>query len=295
MKFAAFNVDGAVKIALVDDKEETVRFIEPPCKDMTALMTLPPTELRLSLGAPVRLATLDFAPPLRPTRNVFCVGKNYREHAREFNQSGFDSTSAGATADVDDFAAIFTKPPSCLIGHNAAIDGHPDVTSQLDYEAELAVVIGKEAKRVRRADALQYVWGYSIINDITARDLQRSHRQWFMGKALDTFCPMGPWVTTADEVDCSDMSVKCWVNGELRQNASTRDLIFDIPSLIETLSAGIRLMPGDVIATGTPAGVGIGFKPPRFLKPQDRIEIAITGLGRLENVVAKPREPGASR
>src|SRR5262249_34930498 len=118
--------------------------------------------------------------------------------------------------------------------------------------------------------------------------------QWFVGKALDTFCPMGPWVTTADEVDSSDLTVKCWVNGELRQNASTRDLIFDIPGLIETLSAGITLLPGDVIATGTPAGVGIGFKPPRFLRPKDRVEIAITGLGRLENVVGTPSDLRAS-
>ena len=149
-------------------------------------------------------------------------------------------TSTSAATDVDDFAAIFTKPPTCLIGHGAAIDGHPDVTSQLDYEAELAVVIGREGRYPARRRMMSHIWGYSIVNDVTARDLQKAHRQWFLGKALDTFCPMGPWITTADEVDSSDLSVKCWVNGELRQNASTRDLIFDIPGLIETLSARIN-------------------------------------------------------
>jgi len=286
MKFAAFNVQGASRVAVVDESRHEARFIEPFCDDMALLIGRSSRDLaELSLGSPVPLADLTFAPPLRPARNIFCVGKNYREHAREFNQSGFDSTSAGAAADVDKFAAIFTKPPTSLLGHRELINSHSDVTSQLDYEAELAVVIGKSGKRISRAHALDYVWGYSIINDVTARDLPRDHRQWFMGKSLDTFCPMGPWVTTADEVGNGDFTVKCWVNDELRQNASTRDLIFDIPSLIETLSAGIGLRPGDIIATGTPAGVGIGFKPPRFLKVGDRVDIEISGLGRLENGV----------
>lgn len=285
MKIAAFNHQGSCRIAAVDVSGGVARFMEPACDDLIALVGKSPRALaETKLGSPMPLADLTFAPPLRPARNIFCVGKNYREHAREFNQSGFDATSAGA--DVDKFAAIFTKPPTCLIGHRGLIDSHAAVTSQLDYEAELAVIIGREGKGIRRGDAMSYVWGFSIINDVTARDLQRDHRQWFMGKSLDTFCPMGPWVTTADEVESGDLTVKCWVNGELRQNASTRDLIFDIPSLIETISAGITLQPGDIIATGTPAGVGIGFNPPRFLKAGDRIDIEISGLGRLENTVA---------
>lgn len=125
--------------------------------------------------------------------------------------------------------------------------------------------------------------GYTIINNVTARDHQRNHKQWFMGKALDTFCPMGPWVVTADELDPADLDIGCWVNGEIRQDANTRDLIFDIPTLIATISAGLTLLPGDVIATGTPAGVGIGFKPPRFLKAGDEVSIEIEGNGTLKN------------
>jgi 2-keto-4-pentenoate hydratase/2-oxohepta-3-ene-1,7-dioic acid hydratase in catechol pathway len=148
------------------------------------------------------------------------------------------------------------------------------------------VVIGRGGRGISKADAYDHVFGYTIVNDVTARDLQGRHKQWFLGKSLDTFCPMGPSLVTADEVDPENLSVKCWVNGELRQNANTKDLIFDIPTLIETISAGITLYPGDVIATGTPAGVGIGFKPPKYLKPGDRVAIEIGNLGRLENALA---------
>jgi 2-keto-4-pentenoate hydratase/2-oxohepta-3-ene-1,7-dioic acid hydratase in catechol pathway len=132
---------------------------------------------------------------------------------------------------------------------------------------------------------MEHVWGYTILNDVTARDLQRRHRQWLIGKSLDGFGPMGPWIVSADEIDGQNLQVRCWVNDELRQDASTRDLIFDIPTLIETISAGITLVPGDVIATGTPAGVGIGFDPPRFLKRGDIVRIAIEGIGELSNPV----------
>jgi 2-keto-4-pentenoate hydratase/2-oxohepta-3-ene-1,7-dioic acid hydratase in catechol pathway len=147
-------------------------------------------------------------------------------------------------------------------------------------------VIGKGGRGISKDRAYEHVFGYTIINDVTARDLQSRHKQWFIGKSMDTFCPMGPWLVTADAVDPADMQVRCWVNDELRQNASTGDLIFDIPSLIETLSAGLTLQPGDIIATGTPAGVGIGFSPPRFLRPGDRVAIEISGIGRLENPIA---------
>ena len=167
----------------------------------------------------------------------------------------------------------------------AVIPRHAQVTQQLDYEAELAVVIGKAGQGIKKADAMSHVFGYTIINDVTARDLQKLHRQWFIGKSLDGFCPMGPYIVTADEVDGQALDVRCWINDELRQNANTRQLIFDIPTLIETLSAGMTLQPGDIIATGTPAGVGIGFTPPRFLQSGDRVRIEIAGLGVLENTV----------
>jgi len=223
--------------------------------------------------------------PLVPRRNVFCVGKNYHEHAAEFARSGFDTSAAkGETAPAA--PVVFTKAPSTVVGPGDEVLAFGELTRQLDYEAELAVVIGKPGRGIRAEDAWNHVWGYTIVNDVTARDLQQKHRQWFIGKSLDTFCPMGPWIVTADELDATDLSVKCWINDELRQNANTRDLIFDIPTIIATLSAGMTLQPGDVIATGTPAGVGIGFTPPRFLVPGDRMKIEIGGIGTLENRIA---------
>jgi len=161
----------------------------------------------------------------------------------------------------------------------------PLVSTAIDYEAELAVVIGKGGKGIRKADAMKHVWGYTIVNDVTARDWQNRHMQWHMGKSFDTFCPMGPWLVSADAVDGTNTRVRCWVNGQERQNASTTDLIFDIPTLIETLSAGITLYPGDVIATGTPVGVGIGFTPPKYLTAGDVVRVEIDGIGVLENPV----------
>jgi 2-keto-4-pentenoate hydratase/2-oxohepta-3-ene-1,7-dioic acid hydratase in catechol pathway len=237
-------------------------------------------------GSSIALGDVRLLAPIpRPRRNIFCVGKNYREHAHEFARSGYE---AGAVkgAEIDDYPAMFTKPGSCVVGPGATVQTHPSVTSAVDYEGELAVVIGRQGRDIARAEAMSHVWGYTIVNDVTARDRQKNHRQWFLGKALDTFCPMGPWITTADEVTSDDLQLQTWVNGELRQNANTRDLIFDIPSLIETLSAGMMLQPGDVIATGTPAGVGLGFDPPRFLRPGDEVTVTISGLGTLHNSFA---------
>ncbi|HEX3141116.1 MAG TPA: fumarylacetoacetate hydrolase family protein, partial [Rhizobacter sp.] len=165
------------------------------------------------------------------------------------------------------------------------------VSTQIDYEAELAIVIGTGGRNIARSDALKHVFGYTIVNDVTARDVQMRHSQWDLGKSFDTFCPMGPWVVTADELDGSDTRVRCWVNGELRQDARTTDLIFDLPALIETCSRGITLYPGDIIATGTPAGVGMGMTPPRWLAPGDVVRIEIDGIGAIENrIVADTAE-----
>jgi 2-keto-4-pentenoate hydratase/2-oxohepta-3-ene-1,7-dioic acid hydratase in catechol pathway len=234
-----------------------------------------------SLSGATVLAPID-----QPRRNIFCVGKNYSEHAAEFQKSGFDS-SAKDGEHTPEAPVVFTKPASTIIGPGEQIPSHLNVTKQLDYEAELGVVIGKRGRDIKKADAMQHVFGYTVINDFTARDLQKLHRQWFIGKALDGFCPMGPYVVTADAVDGQNIDVRCWVNGELRQNSNTKQLIFDIPTLIETLSAGIELQPGDVIATGTPAGVGIGFNPPKFVKTGDVIRIEIQNVGILENTVGE--------
>ena len=230
-------------------------------------------------------ATL-LAPIPRPARNIFCVGKNYHEHAAEFARSGFDTSAAkGETAPA--WPVVFTKPPSAVIGPEAPILRFAALTGQLDYEAELAVVIGRPGRGIARDAALSHVFGYTIVNDVTARDLQQRHRQWFLGKSMDSHCPMGPWIVTADAIPNPAMlELRCTVNGELRQQANTRDLIFDIPTIIATISAGITLQPGDIIATGTPAGVGIGFDPPRFLEPGDRVSIEIDAIGTLSNPVA---------
>ncbi len=235
--------------------------------------------------APVPAGTHAIRAPIpRPARNIFCVGKNYHEHAREFAQSGFDSTAKEV---VPEAPVVFSKPPSTVIGPGDTILGSLDPTASVDYEGELAVVIGRGGRGISADAALGHVFGYTVVNDVTARTLQQKHRQWLLGKGIDTFCPMGPAILTADEVpDPTALTLKTWVNGDLRQNAVVADLIFDIPTLIATISAVITLEPGDIIATGTPVGVGIGFTPPQFLKAGDTVAIEISGIGRLENTVA---------
>ncbi|MCX7685247.1 MAG: fumarylacetoacetate hydrolase family protein [Acetobacteraceae bacterium] len=231
------------------------------------------------------LAAVRLLPPIpRPPRNLFCVGKNYREHAKEFAASGFDATAKEV---VPEAPVVFSKPPSSVIGPGEAIPSFLDPTASVDYEGELAVVIGTGGRGIPRAEAMRHVFGYTIVNDVTSRTLQHRHRQWLLGKGMDGFCPMGPAILTADEVpDPGAMRLSTWVNGALRQDARLAELIFDIPTLIATISAGITLEPGDIIATGTPAGVGIGFTPPRYLVPGDVVRITVSGIGTLENPVA---------
>ncbi|NEK56996.1 fumarylacetoacetate hydrolase family protein [Geodermatophilus sabuli] len=244
--------------------------------------------------SPVPLTDVHLLAPIpRPPRNVICVGQNYHQHSLEFDASGYNSTPSNG---VPDRPVVFTKAPSSVIGPGDVIPLHDALTTELDYEAELAVIIGRGGRGIPAEEALDHVWGYTIVNDVTARDVQRDHRQWFLGKSLDGSCPMGPFAVTADEVDLTDLLVETRVNGELRQSAKTSDLIFDVPTLIATISAGMTLQAGDVIATGTPAGVGIGFDPPRFLRSGDTVEISITGLGTLTNTVggAAGTDHGAS-
>lgn len=221
------------------------------------------------------------APIPEPLRDVFCVGKNYPAHAAEFHSSGFDS-SAGEQ--VPSHPVIFTKATTSVCGPGDTVKGSLDPTRTVDYEGELGVVIGRRCFQVSRADAHQHVFGYLIVNDVTSRQLQKDHNQWVIGKGIDTFCPMGPWIATADEVgDVRELELVTEINGEERQRAKVADLIFDIPALIETMSRTMTLLPGDIVATGTPVGVGIGFKPPRYLAAGDRMRVSITGLGSLEN------------
>ncbi|MGY1664233.1 fumarylacetoacetate hydrolase family protein, partial [Geodermatophilus sp. SYSU D00705] len=225
------------------------------------------------------------APIPTPRRNIFAVGKNYREHVVEFGRSGYDTPDRSEA--LPEEPIVFSKATTSVTGPFDDIDPHHGVTSELDYEAELGVIIGRGGRGITREQAFDHVWGYTIIDDFTARDLQREHKQWLLGKSLDTHCPMGPYAVTADEVpDVTALVVESSVNGEQRQSASVKDLIFDIPELIATISAGLTLLPGDIIATGTPAGVGIGFDPPKFMASGDVIEVSITGLGAQRNRVA---------
>lgn len=289
MKIAAFQHYGHSGVGLVSADLQLVQPFDLPIA-VRVLGALPIVEMQTrgeampALLPALAISDVQLVAPLpKPRRNIFCVGKNYFAHAKEFAGSGFDS-SAKSGGDIPADPIIFTKVPESVVGPGAAIELPPaHISTAIDYEAELAVIIGKGGKGISAKDAMAHVWGYTIINDITARDWQSRHQQWHMGKSFDTFCPMGPWLVSADECDGTKTMVRCYVNGQLRQNAPTTDLIFDIPKLIETLSAGITLYPGDVIATGTPVGVGIGFKPPRYLVAGDLVRVEIDGIGALEN------------
>lgn len=218
---------------------------------------------------------IKYAAPIpRPSKNVFAVGLNYKKHSQEFT----------GTDDLAQFPIIFTKAPTSVIGTEEGIERFPEYTESLDYEAELAVIIGKRGRNIAPEDAKDYIFGYSIINDISARDRQKRTSQWFLGKSMDTHCPMGPYIAEASEVQWPvQLEIKSRVNGEIRQHSNTRLLLFDIPTIISTLSQGMTLEPGDIIATGTCEGVGLGFNPPRFLNQGDIVEVEIESLGVLRN------------
>ena len=285
MRFATISVDGRYRVARFAEGK-LPELLKPEICDIADLAAYAGPDLPFpplpDMTVPLKQLKL-LAPIPRPRRNVFCVGKNYHDHALEFSKSGFDSSAASDTIPSDPI--IFSKVPESVIAHGEVISFDPVVSNMIDYEGELAVIIGKGGKGIRRADAMAHVWGYTIVNDVTARDVQNRLKQWHVGKSFDSFCPMGPYAVTADEIDLTDTMLRTWVNGELRQQANTRDLIFDVPAIIETLSAGITLYPGDVIATGTPAGVGIGFSPPKYLADGDVVTIEIAGIGKLENRV----------
>lgn len=220
------------------------------------------------------------APIPRPRRNIFCVGKNYRDHLSEVQ-----SLSAGDEPERD-VPIFFTKATSTVIGPGEPIPAWLDPTHSVDYEGELALVIGTGGRGIQRGTALDHVYGFTIINDVTSRRLQKTHQQWFLGKSLDGFCPMGPALVTRDAIaDIAALRMRTYVNWELRQDGCAGDMIFDIPTLIEALSRTITLEAGDIIATGTPAGVGMGFSPPRYLHEGDHVAVTIEPIGTLENPV----------
>ena len=286
MKYVTFEIDGQTAAGVLEEDE--IRICARGSSAMTAVAdAIADGSLGRWGRTGAQKVPLDqvrlLAPIPRPQGAIYCVGKNYHAHADEFHKSGFDSTSKEA---VPTHPVIFTKPPRSVVGPDATVKGSLDPTGTVDYEGELGVVIGKTAFQVSKDAAYDHVLGYVVINDVTSRELQRQHGQWVIGKGLDTFCPMGPWLVSADEVgDPAKMRLTTEVNDEIRQDASVSDLVFDIPTLIETMSRTMTLHPGDIIATGTAAGVGIGFDPPRYLQEGDVMRVSITGLGTLENRV----------
>ncbi|MGB0574170.1 MAG: fumarylacetoacetate hydrolase family protein, partial [Hyphomicrobiales bacterium] len=214
---------------------------------------------------------------------IMCVGKNYHDHAQEFYGSGFDSSGKKAVAD---FPVIFTKATTSVIATDENIILANDYTNTTDYEGELGLILSKGGKNIKPEDAYDYIFGYTIINDVSARNIQKQHEQWFIGKSPDTYCPMGPAIVTSDEIgDVTKLKLKTTVNGEVRQDSIVERLIFDIPTLLSTISKTMTLEVCDIIATGTPAGVGIGFEPPVYLKSGDQVEVSIDKLGVLRNTI----------
>ena len=216
------------------------------------------------------------APIPRPAKNVFCVGRNYLDHVAESDRA------RGADTKAPEFPQFFSKPPTAVIGPDETFIRDPAVSSRIDYEVELGVVIGPGGRDIPAQRAFEHVYGYTIVNDMTARDLQRRHDQWFKGKGLDRSCPMGPCIVTRDEIgDPQTLELSLTVNGEERQHARVSQMIFDIPKLIQSLSAGLTLEAADILSTGTPAGVGFAMNPPRFLQPGDEVVCKITRIGTL--------------
>ena len=287
MKLITFRQNGTVKAGVLTNNDRIIVKDDGPDAAYAVRRLI---EGETGVGgwqggeASLDLSDVELLAPIPdPRRNIFCVGKNYYAHAKEFNDSGFDSSTK---EEVPSVPVIFTKATTSVIGPNAPILSAMDPTDSVDYECELCFVIGKKAHKVTKADCFDYIFGYTILNDVTARYLQQRHNQWFLGKSLDSFAPMGPSIVTIDEIgDITTSTISTTVNGELRQQAKIADLIFDIPTLMETLTATMTLLPGDIIATGTPVGVGLGFKPPKFLKAGDLVSVAVDSIGTLTNPV----------
>ncbi|HWP27985.1 MAG TPA: fumarylacetoacetate hydrolase family protein [Chloroflexota bacterium] len=305
MRLVTFRRDGEARLgAVVDDRVVDLAALaqasgESLPSDMLAFIDAGPSALEQARALlarhadrwpngtafPLREVKL-LAPIPRPRKNIICLGLNYAEHVAEGNRA------MNIQRDLPKEPVYFTKPPTTVVGPDEPIIYDERVSTKMDWEAELAVVIGRRGKAIPKERALEYVFGYTCFNDVSARDLQRARGgQWYLGKSLDTYGPMGPWIVTADEIpDPHNLHIVCRVNGVVKQDSNTRYLIFDIPTCIADYSAGITLEPGDVISTGTPSGVGFARTPPEFMKPGDVVEVEIEKIGVLRNpIVAASR------
>ncbi|MBC2005504.1 fumarylacetoacetate hydrolase family protein [Listeria booriae] len=285
MKWIAFKVGGRESFGIVKgDKiiDISAFFVESECPKSLVELIAEPEKLehimnqQETMNGSISLKDVQFLPAIVPPNNVLAVGKNYRKHVLEM----------GSVADIPEAIMIFTKSRNTLVGNRGQIPLHAEVTRELDYEGELAVVIGKQITNVTEDEAMDAVFGYTIINDVTARDLQGKHKQFYIAKSLDGTCPIGPYVVTKDAIpDPNKLRIQTFVNEELRQDGKLDQMIFPIAAIIAELSKGHTLVPGDVIATGTPDGVGKGMNPPSFLQAGDTISVTIEGIGTLENQV----------
>lgn len=256
-----------------------------PYPDMNTLIATASLEELRTAAHRAETVPLDqvelLAPIPRPRQDVICLGMNYLDHAREAAQ--YD---AGAFEKEKPVAVYFSKRVTEAVAPEGFIESHADLVERLDYESELAVILGKPARNIRGEDAADYIFGYTILNDVSARDVQTGHKQWYFGKSLDGFTPMGPCIVTADEIAYPPaLDISAAVNGETRQHSNTALFITTIAQALEELTQGMTLLPGTILSTGTPAGVGMGFDPPKFLKPGDVVECSIQGIGTLRNTV----------
>lgn len=278
MKLVTYMQNGAEKVGALTADEKALRPL--PFGDMLAAIEAG-AEALVPAGEAVPLAAVTLLSPIpRPRQDVICLGINYRDHAQEADR--YDKALAKERPET----IYFSKRVTEAVPPEGFIDSHPGLVQRLDYEAELAVVIGKAAKNVPVERAAEHIFGYTVLNDVSARVLQTTHKQWYFGKSLDGFTPMGPCIVTADEIAFPPaLPISSQVNGESRQNSNTGLLITGIADIIAELSSGMTLLPGTIIATGTPSGVGMGFDPPKFLKPGDVVECEIGGIGVLRNTV----------
>lgn len=295
MYFATYNYNEAEEIGIVLKEakmiipmKEIFEYINKPCpKNMDEFIEISDENLIKDMekaindnnfkGIPESDVKLC-APIPYPKRNIICLGKNYLDHAKE------TQGLPGGTEEIPKFPIYFSKLASPAIGNEDIILNHSEITDMVDYEVELAVVIGKDGINIEKEEAEEYIFGYTILNDISARNIQRKHGQWFRGKSLETHCPMGPYIVHRSKIPFPvELDIISKVNGEVRQNSNTKNLIFDIPYIISDLSKGMKLKAGDIIITGTPAGVGLGFRPFKFLKPGDIVECNIEKIGTLTN------------
>lgn len=273
------NISKAAMEMNLDIPRSMIQLIDSHAAGIQSIQGLLENPESAKYGFSLSLAT--YLPPIDTGKNIFCVGRNYREHVIEGNRANGRPENQFPEA-----IEFFTKPRTALIGHRGSVRRHANLTNSLDYEVELAIIIGKRGIDIDEKDALKHVFGYTVVNDITARDLQKRHGQWFKGKGLDTSCPMGPVITHFSAIaDPNNLALQLEVNGETRQKHNTNDMIFNVQRIISELSAGMTLEPGDVISTGTPQGVGFAMNPPQCLNLGDVVEAQVEGIGTLKNTI----------